>query len=170
MFNLDNKFVRYSLQAINYSVFMALIWYFSSEPPFHQLGKDEAILTIAFSHAGEIKEPCRKRSAEELSALPPNMRAPMDCSRERSPLVIEALLDKLPIYTKTAEAPGLFKDSGVDIYHITKVSAGKHHLEIKMDDSVQRQGFNHVFEQDVTIEPAQILLVDFIDGEGFIVK
>lgn len=170
MFNLENKLFRYILQAINYSVFMAIIWYFSSEPSFRQLGENEAVLTIAFSHAGEIREPCRKRSAEELLALPPNMRAPMDCPRERSPVKIEALLDGLPLYIYTAEAPGLFKDSGVDIYHSTKVLAGKHRLEIKMDDSVRNKGFSHIFEQDITIAPAQILLVDFINGKGFIVK
>jgi hypothetical protein len=170
MFNLDNKLFRYILQAFNYSVFMALIWYFSNMPPFRQLGEDEAVMTIAFSHVGEIKEPCRKRSAEELMALPPNMRAPMDCTRERSPVRIEAFLDNHPIYVHTAEAPGLFKDSGVNIYHLTKVPAGKHHLQIKMDDSVRKEGFEHAFEQDVMIAPAQILLVDFIAGKGFIVK
>lgn len=170
MFNLENKFFRYALQAVNYSVFMALIWYFSNAPSVRQLEDDEAVMTIAFSHVGEFKEPCRKRTTEELMALPPNMRAPMDCVRERSPIIIEALLDNVLIYSHTAEAPGFFKDSGVDIYHMTKVSAGNHHLQIKMDDSVRKNGFEYDFEQDVTISPAQILLVDFIKDQGFIVK
>ncbi len=170
MINLQNKFFRYVLQIFNYSVFMALIWYFSTSPSFRQLDDDEAMLVIAFSHAGEIREPCRKRTAEELMALAPNMRAPMECTRERSPVIIEARLDGLPIYVHTAEAPGLFKDSGVDIYHSTKVPAGRHRLEIKMDDSVLRQGFNYIFEQEVELAPAQILLVDFKADQGFSVR
>lgn len=170
MFSLNNKFIRYTFQAVNYALFMALIWFFSTAPPYRQLDDNEAILTIAFSHAGEIKEPCRKLSNEELMALPPNMRAPMECARERSPVIIEALLDEVPIYNQVAEAPGLFKDSGVDIYHLTRVPVGKHHLKIRMDDSVLKEGFNHTLEQDVEIAPAQILLVDFVNGQGFVVK
>lgn len=170
MFNIQNKFLRYILQAFNYSIFMALIWYFSNMPSFRQLGDDQAVVIIAFSHAGELREPCRTRTAEELMALPPNMRAPMDCSRERSPVKIEALLDGLPLYIYTAEAPGLFKDSSVNIYHSAKVSAGKHYLQIKMDDSVRKEGFEHDFEQEVVIAPARILLVDFIAGKGFVIK
>jgi len=170
MLNLQNNFFRYFLQAINYSVFMVVIWYFSTSPSYRQLGDDEAIVTISFPHAGEIKEPCRTRTAEELKALPPNMRAPMACSRERSPVIIELLLDGDPIYMHTAEAPGYFKDSSVDIYHTTKVSAGKHRLAMKMDDSVLKEGFEHVLEQDVDIVPGQILLIDFEVSKGFVIK
>lgn len=170
MFNLKNKFFRYFLQAINYSVFMAVIWYLSTSPAYRQMNEDEALVIISFPHAGEIKQPCRTRTAEELKALPPNMRTPMECTRERSPITIELLLDGAPIYMHTAEAPGYFKDSGVDIYHMTKVSAGKHHLSMKMDDSVLKEGFDHVLEQDVDIAPAQILLIDFEVSKGFVIK
>lgn len=170
MLNVRSKFIRYLLQAFNYSLFMAIIWFFSTSPSFQQLEENQAVMTIAFSHVGELREPCHKLTQEELMALPPNMRAPMKCTRERSPIVIEALLDGEPVYMHTAEAPGLFKDSGVDIYYSIKVPAGKHHISIKMDDSVLRQGFNHVFEQEVNIAPAQILLVDFEFERGFVVR
>lgn len=170
MFNFKNKFLRYTLQAINYSVFMGMIWYLSTSPSYRQLAEHEAIITISFSHVGEIIDPCRKRTQEELMALPPNMRAPMDCSRERSPVIIEVLLDGLPMFSQTAEAPGLYKDGGVDIYHSVKVLAGSHHISIKMDDSVLKEGFNHSFNQDVEINPAQILLVGFDVTRGFIIK
>jgi len=170
MFNFKNKFFRYILQAINYSVFMGLIWYLSTSPSYRQLAEDEAVMTISFAHAGEIREPCHKRTQKELMKLPSNMRAPMNCSRERSPIVIEVLLDGAPMYIHTAEAPGLFKDSGVDIYHSEKVSVGSHHLAIKMDDSVLKEGFDHDFNQDIEIKPAQILLVGFDVSRGFIIQ
>lgn len=166
----DNIVLRYILQAFNYTLFMALIWYFSDMPAFRQLGEDQAVLTIAFSHAGEIREPCRTLSAEELAALPPNMRKPTDCPRERSPIIIEAHMDGELIHRQTEEAPGLFKDSGVDIYLMKKIPAGRHHLKIQMDDSVRTEGFERSFEQDITIDPAQILLVDFYPDIGFILK
>lgn len=170
MFNSQNKYVRYVLQAINYTVFIALIGYFSTSPSYRQLDEDEAVITISLSHAGELKELCHRRSQEELMALPPNMRAPMKCSRERSPVIIEVLLDGQPMYSHKAEAPGLYKDSGIDIYHTLKVSAGSHHLAIKMDDSVLKEGFDHHFSQNVEIAPAQILLIGFDSGRGFIIR
>lgn len=170
MFNSQNKFIRYALQAINYAVFIALIGYFSTSPSYRQLAEDEAIITISISHAGELKELCQRRSQEELMALPPNMRAPMECSRERSPVIIEVLLDGQPMYSHKAEAPGLYKDSGVDIYHTLKVSAGSHHLAIKMDDSVLKEGFTHHFSQDVEIAPAEILLIGFESVRGFVIR
>lgn len=166
----DNKVLRYILQAFNYTLFMAIIWYFSNMPSFRQLGDDQAVLTIAFSHAGETLKPCRTLSPEELAALPPNMRKPTDCPRERSPVVVEAHMDGELIHRQVEEAPGLFKDSGVDIYLLRKIPAGKHQLKIQMDDSVRKAGFEHSFEQEITIEPAQILLVDFLPELGFMLK
>ncbi|MCW8924384.1 MAG: hypothetical protein OQK69_12285 [Gammaproteobacteria bacterium] len=170
MLNTDNKLFQYFLQAINYSFFMAVIWYFSSSPSYRQLEEGKSIITVSFAHAGEIKEPCHRRTQEELMALPPNMRAPMDCTRERSPIKIEISLDGNLVYSESAEAPGFYKDSGVDIYHAAEVSSGSHRLAIKMDDSVLKEGFDYTFEQDIELKPAQILLVDFLPGRGFLIK
>ena len=82
---LNNKPVRYLLQAINYTVFMALIWTFSIAPPVRVIAEDESVITIAFAHAGELREICRRLSQEELMKLAPNMRKLDDCPRERSP-------------------------------------------------------------------------------------
>ena len=62
MAELNNKPLRFLLQAINYSVFMALIWYFASAPSVRIIAEDEAMITIAFAHAGELREPCRMLS------------------------------------------------------------------------------------------------------------
>jgi len=167
---VENKFVRYSLQAVNYTIFMALIWYFSTAPAVRVIEDDEAVITVAFSHAGETREECRKLSQEELLKLPPNMRKLDDCPRERSPIIIEAMLDGETIFSKTMLPPGIFKDGGVNIYFSSKVPAGNHHFKIKMDDSVRKEGFNHQFEQDINIDPQQILLVEYEPLTGFVIK
>ena len=166
----QSKVLRYGLQAINYTVFMALIWYFSTSPSIRIMMDDEAVITMAFAHAGATREPCRKLSYEELAKLPPNMRKPEECPRERSPVVIEMLLDGQPIYSESLDPPGLFSDGGVDVYFSKKIPAGKHRFAIKMNDSVRIEGFNHTHEQEIDIEPAQILLVDFDSEKGFILQ
>jgi hypothetical protein len=162
--------VRYLLQACNYAVFMALVWYFSAAPAVRILDDNQAVLTIAFAHAGQLREPCRRLTQEELNALAPNMRALEDCPRERSPVTIEARLDDEVVYSAVLDPPGLFDDGGVDVYYSAKIPAGEHRLELKMNDSVRVDGFNHVFEQAVTIAPSRILLVDFDKETGFALR
>jgi len=170
MADINNKPLRFLLQAINYSVFMGLVWYFASAPAVRLIGEDESKLTIAFAHAGQLREPCRMLSQEELNKLAPNMRKLDDCPRERSPVVIEAELDGESVYSVSLPPPGLFGDGGVDVFYSAKIPAGEHHLRLKMNDSVRIEGFNHQFEQSVTIEPKQILLVSFESKHGFVLK
>lgn len=170
MAELNNKPLRFMLQAINYSVFMALIWYFASSPSVSLIAEDEAKITIAFAHAGELREPCRMLSQEELNQLAPNMRKIDDCPRERSPVTIEARLDGEPFYSALLQPTGLYEDGGVDVFYSAKISAGIHHLSLQMNDSVRIEGFNHSFEREVSIDPAQILLVSFDPGQGFVIR
>ena len=159
--------IRYLLQALNFAVFMALVWYFSAAPAVRILDDDEAVLTIAFAHAGQLREPCRKLTRQELSALAPNMRKPEDCPRARSPVTIEALLDGELVYRDVLDPPGLFDDGVVDVYYSAKIPAGEHLLVLRMNDSVRIEGFNYELERPVDVEPAQVLLVVFDNERGF---
>ena len=170
MARLDSKPLRWLLQAVNYTLFMALVWYFSSAPAVRLIGPDEARITIAFAHAGQLREPCRMLSQEELNQLAPNMRKIDDCPRERSPVMIEARLDGEPFYSAVLPPPGLFGDGGVDVFFSSKIPAGEHRLELKMNDSVRVDGFNFIFEQPIELAPSQILLVDFDKKEGFALR
>jgi len=167
---LNKKPLRLVLQAINYTVFMAIVWYFATSPSIRIIADDEAVITIAFSHAGQLREPCRRLTQEELNDLPPNMRKLDDCPRERSPVTIQAKLDDEAFYSAVLPPPGLFGDGGVDVFHKVKIPAGEHHLSLKMNDSVRIEGFNHQLESPVKIDPAQILLVGFDLDRGFVLS
>jgi hypothetical protein len=169
MRDVVNKPLRFLLQAFNYSLFMGVVWYFASAPSVRLIGEDEAKLTIAFAHAGQLREPCRMLSQEELNKLAPNMRKIDDCPRERAPVIIEAELDGTIVYSASLPPSGLFGDGGVDVFYSAKIPAGEHQLGLKMNDSVRVEGFNHQFDQVVTIEPTQILLVGFNTKRGFVI-
>ncbi len=165
------KGIRFALQALNYSVFMALVGYFSFAPPHRQLEENQAVIALAFGHAGQRIEECRHLTPEELAELPPNMRKLDDCPRERSPITVELLLDGKLAVREVAQAPGLYSDQGVDIYHSVKIPAGDHHLTVQMNDSVRVQGFTHQHEQTVTLVPEQLLVVEFQpDHDRFVVR
>lgn len=162
--------VRIPLQALNYTLFMAMIWYLSSAPSFEHLGKDEAVVTLTFAHVGQHTEPCHKLSQEELNKLPPNMRKLEECGRERSPVTVEVQMDGQPIFSKKAEAPGLYNDGSINIFMTETVSAGPHQFSVKMNDSIHVEGFNFNYEQSVELEPAQLLVIGFNTSEGFTLK
>lgn len=165
------NFLRYPLQALNYFMFMLLVWYFSAAPPYTQLTPDQAVITVAFAHAGQRREECRELSPQELAQLPPNMRAPMDCPRERSPVSVELLVDGETIIHQAFNAPGLYSDLGVDVYRTAKVTAGEHRLVVRMNDNVRVEGPTHTHEETVRLEPAQLLVVNFNSDTGkFFIK
>lgn len=170
MSGINNKPIRYLLQVFNYTLFMAIIWYFATAPSFTVLDENQAVITMAFSHAGKLRKACRRLSQEELNELAPNMRKLEDCPRERSPVVIEMKLDGEVLYSETLQPPGLFGDGGVDVYFSQKIPAGEHQFEIKMNDSVRDDRFSQILEQTVRIEASRILLVEFESDEGFIIR
>ena len=166
-----HEVLRYPLQALNYAVFMLLVWYFSAAPPYTQLEPDQAVITVAFAHAGERIEECRQLSQEELAKLPPNMRAPMDCPRERSPVTVQLLLDGKLLIEEVANAPGLYNDLGVDVYRTAKVPVGEHTLAIQMNDNARVEGPTFTHEETVSLDPAQLLVIDFNSETGsFIIQ
>ena len=170
MTEIKNRPLRYALQAVNYALLMAFIGYFATTPTVYPIAAGEGMITIAFAHAGQLREPCRKLSQEELNELPANMRKIDDCPRERSPVKLEAHLDGKPFYKGSFNPQGLFGDGGVDIFYSAQVAAGEHDLSLIMNDSVRIEGFNHALERRVSVSPAQILLVSFSNKQGFIVS
>ena len=98
--------------------------------------------------------------------LPPNMRLPMDCKRERSPLNLELFLDDKLLNKVVLQPSGLHKDQGVSMFQSIKVKAGEHKLRIWMNDDVKVKGATYKHKQSVIIKPEQLLLIDFDAGSG----
>ncbi len=156
-----SKFFRYPLQVFNYAVFMALVWFFSIYPSYQQLDEDQALLTFTMSHIGKHVTECKKVSYEELMKLPPNMRKPTDCPRERSAVNMELTLDDEVIFKNIAYPLGLYKDQGIDIYENIKIPVGSHRIKVWMNDDVKVDGPTHILEEDVEITYQQHLVVQF---------
>jgi len=158
---------RYPLQVLNYAAFMALIGYFSAAPPYRHIAPGQAQVTMAFNHAGQPREPCRRLTAEELARLPPNMRKPMDCPRRRSPIRVELIMDGKLLLQAVANPPGLFGDGAVNVFRSVRVPAGGHHFQVRMNDNVRVAGYTHSAEQAANIEAGKLLVVEFSPGTGF---
>ncbi len=157
----DLKPTRVLFQVVNYTLFMALVWFLSMRPSFRQLADDQAVVTLAFGHAAKVVLECKRLSAEDLAKLAPNMRKATDCPRERSPVAVELSLDGKVVIKDSLEAPGLYQDQGVDYYRNIRVSAGSHTLSVWMNDDVNVDGPTYRYEQSISLRPAQRLVVSF---------
>jgi len=162
----NNPVVRYLLQAVNLALFMWLIAAFSAGPTVRQLEEGMAVVTLAFGHAGLPVRDCHQRTPEELAALAPNMRAPMDCPRERSTLHIELYMDGKLIHDLHAPPPGAYKDQGVDIYENVTVPIGRHTFTVRMKDNDQSNEFTYSNDYTVALTAAQLLFIDFSQQES----
>ena len=118
-------------QAALYAVFAAVIALFSSWPIFRSLQSDEALITISIAHHGQRLQPCHEQSLEELARLPPNMRAPSRCPRERAPLLVEVDIDGVNVMRQHANASGLSRDGAAKLYRRMPVAAGTHQITVR---------------------------------------
>lgn len=151
-------------QVILYGAFASFIGYFATSPKYRQIPDDVALIKLSMSHLGDRE--CRKRTPEELEKLPRNMRAPMDCPRERSDIKLEVDMDGQPIFRTVMHPTGLYKDGVSTVYKRFEVKAGTHQLSVRMNDNLVKPDFNFVKESRVTLKPAQVLVIDFNPDKG----
>ncbi|MBF0368887.1 MAG: hypothetical protein HQL52_05440 [Magnetococcales bacterium] len=156
-----DKIFRYLGQGLTYTIFCALIYYLSTSPAYTYLAEGQAELKVAFNHAGQRVEECRKRTPEELRKLPPNMRKPMDCSRERSPLIVEIRIDGKPLARDIYNPPGIHSDGAAFVYGKYAIPAGEHELEVELWDSTLKPEFSFHAKKRVSLAPGQGFVVGF---------
>lgn len=153
-------------QALLYGLFALLIGVFSHWPPYRHLAADQALIKLSFTHHGQHMHECKSLSGAELAKLPPNMRAPLQCPRERAPVVVELDVDGQKVLSKVAAPSGLSKDGASSVYHRVQVTAGSHRIAVRMKDSPTGSGFDHTREATVTLAPLHILVIDFDAEKG----
>ena len=157
--------LRIAAQLALYVPLMVLIGYFSSQPRFSALGEGEALLRLSFIHAAERKDKCRERTPEELAKLAPNMRAALDCPRERANVVVELEIDGALALRREVPPTGLKKDGAAAVYHRLPVPAGRHRIVARLRDR-PGEGFDYTGETMLELAPGASLLIDFSKAQG----
>lgn len=152
-------------QILLYAALALAIWLFSWWPAYHQLQPGEALIKLSIVHEAQHVQACRQRTPEELQRLPPNMRAPMNCPRERAPLVVEMDVDGRLAFRQVAPPSGLAHDGRAALYHRLVTTAGSHHIVVRLRDRPGDEGFDYRGEATVELQPARILVVDFQPGQ-----
>lgn len=155
-------------QGFLYALFALVIGVFSHWPSYRHLPADAALIKLSMITAGKPVGDCRLQTPEELAKLPPNMRAPKVCPRERSPIVVELDVDGQAVARTVAPPSGLKRDGSSAVYTRLEVPAGERLLRVRMRDDVRQTGFSYTLDQRVTLAPAQVLVIDFDAEKGAI--
>ncbi|MBL6931678.1 MAG: hypothetical protein ISR45_01930 [Rhodospirillales bacterium] len=156
-------------QGATFAVFALVISYFSTSPAYVAHPPEKALLKLSMTHAGKHVQECKKRSREELAKLAANMRAPMDCSRERWPVIVDLALDGERIFTGSATPTGLSKDGHSSFYEGFPVVTGVHTISVGVWDSKAKadsDDFDYVLKQEVNLKPQEILVISFDNAAG----
>jgi len=159
------KALRFAAQLALYAPLMAILAYFSTEPRFSVVAPDEALLRVSFIHTTQRREACRERSAEELAKLAPNMRAALDCPRERSPLLVELELDGHTVLSREVRPSGLRHDGNAVVYQRMALPAGRHRIVARLRDRPDGD-FNYTKDETVQLTAGRVLVIDFNASQG----
>jgi hypothetical protein len=74
------------------------------------------------------------------------------------------ILDGNTLYRASVEASGLHSDGVSSMYRRFNIPAGNHHLQLLMNDDVAVDGYTWQFEQDIQLQPAQVVVASFKEG------
>ena len=151
-------------QALLYAVFFVPLVFITHLPMHRHLDEGMAVLKVAVRHAGQIIGECKPVEGAEYDKLPSNMKRPEICPRERSPLQVELILDDKTLYRATVPASGLHSDGVSSMYRRFNIPAGRHHLQLLMNDDVAIQGHPWRLDEVVELQPAQVMVASFKEG------
>ncbi|MBI2311700.1 MAG: hypothetical protein HYU77_04260 [Betaproteobacteria bacterium] len=160
---------RVLMQLLAFALFGLGVGYFSASPAYRHIEPGQALLRVSFTHGGQIVGECRKLSAAELAAKPPNLRAPEACPRERSPVTIRVEVDGSLLFEETLQPGGLARDGASTLHRRVPLEAGRHAIHAKLNDSVKIRGFSYERMENVELKPGQALTIDFIRERGGLV-
>jgi hypothetical protein len=159
------KALRFAAQLALYIPLMAILGYFSTEPRFSTVAPDEALVRVSLIHATQRKQACRERTPEELAKLAPNMRAALDCPRERSPLLVELELDGKIVLRREVQPSGLRRDGNAALYERFALPAGRHRIVARLRDRAEGE-FTYVKDETLELARGRVLTIDFNAERG----
>ncbi|MBL8327375.1 MAG: hypothetical protein JNJ71_00895 [Rubrivivax sp.] len=153
-------------QALLYGLLAAFIGSFSQWPVYHPLGADQALIKLSFSRVGKPVGDCRTLSPEEMQHLPPQMRNPLSCPRERSSVAVRLDIDGQRVLERVAPATGLSKDGAATMYERLVVPAGERRITVHLSDDVRARDAGWRKDATVKLSAGQVLVIDFDAAKG----
>ena len=132
----------------------------SNRPLHRSLPDGVGVLTLSFSHGADRKAACRKATPEELAKLPPNMRRPEICPRDRPPIRVEFDIDGKRMFEADVPPSGIAGDGPSRVHRRFVLPAGSYDVAVRMRE---RPGddFDWQAERSIRVDPGANRVIDF---------
>ena len=148
------------------TIVFALAALLADAPVYRTIPPQTGVLKFSFSHGSDRKAGCRKLSAEEMAALPANMRRTEICPRRRPPVDVELKVDGELLFRQTLPPSGIAGDGPSRLYEKFVLPAGDHTIAVAMSDDPQSEGFEYDEVRQVDLAAGQNLVIDFSPTDG----
>ncbi len=157
------------LQLAAIGLIVGFLGYFADSPRHRYIAEGQAQIKLSFMHVGARVVECRRRTPEELAALPQHMRRPLDCTRERVPVVVDITLDGESLYYQALPATGLHNDGPARGHATFRVPVGEYRIAVRIRDTGREEGFDHERQETIILTSGQTLVIDYVREEGGII-
>jgi hypothetical protein len=137
----------------------------SNRPLHRSLPEGMGVLTLSFSHGADRRAACRPATEEELAKMPPNMRRPEICPRDRPPIRIEFDIDGKRMFEAQVAPSGIAGDGPSRVHRRFVLPAGSYDVAVRMSERPQGD-FDWHAERVLEIEPGANRVVDFRAAAG----
>jgi hypothetical protein len=134
-------------------------------PVYRKTPRDTAVIMLSFIH-GAARADCRRLTPQEIAKLSPNMRHIQDCPRERRSLRVELDIDDKTMFARDLKPSGIAGDGQSKVYERFVAPIGSHDLFVRMRDTARTEGFDYDRRERVTLQPDQMLVIDFSAETG----
>jgi hypothetical protein len=156
-------------QALRFAVLAAIfagVAAFSQWPPYRALPEGVGVLTLSFSHGADRKAGCRKLSAQEIAALPPNMRRTETCPRGRPPVFVELDLNGRRLFGGEVDPSGIAGDGPSRVHQRFVLPVGIYEVAVRMRDRPGNTAFDYEALSRVEIGEAAHRVIEFRPEAG----
>lgn len=124
----------------------------SSRIPYSLPGHDKAMLRLSWRYRGEKIQSCRKRTQQELDALPIHMRTPEECTTRLREYVLRLSIDDEEADSVLYRPSGAKGDRPIFVYYGKELSPGLHELEVEFEPVGEHHDHKRKLEFDDDIE------------------
>ena len=142
-----------------YLIVGLFIGWISHFPTYEYSDGKQAELKLVVRHSGNLIGECRALSQKEMEKLPPNMRTPQVCPREKAPLTVTLTVNGDEFYQKTIKPSGIHNDGVIAQYEIFSIPAQMLAVRFAIEGG-------SVYEQSIDANPGDVLLLQY-DDSGF---
>lgn len=136
----------------------------SSWPEWQSMPRNHALLRLSFTHSGVRN--CRDRTAEELAALPQNMRKTEVCDRRRAPVHVEMTIDGQAAFVADLAPSGIAGSGPSRVYERFELPAGPHMIDVRLRDDPAAERFTHSASFEIAPAPGESVAIDFDAASG----